>query len=187
VDLRYRLAVVTCAGTSPGREVAVALSRAGASVLAADPDLEAAETTAALVRAGRVSAWTLQVDPGRDTDLRLLGARARDLGGTDLLVDLGPHGSTRLVDDFLDGLAERRGRQDGSPAAVAVALTGDTAVVQATRARSDALATGGARVMAVVQPEARPPGSVAPSEVARVVVRLLRAGAAGEVVELGPG
>jgi NAD(P)-dependent dehydrogenase (short-subunit alcohol dehydrogenase family) len=190
VDLRYRLAVVTGAGGGPGREVAVALSRRGASVLAADPDLDAAEATAALVRAGRVSAWALQVDPEVDTDLRLLAARARDLGGADLLVDTGPGVPTTLTQEFLDGLAERRGRRDGSPAVVNVDLTGDGAALTAsTTALRDPGSTGGARVMAVVRQPAGPaPAPPAPpSEVARVVLGLLSSGSAGQVVALPAG
>jgi NAD(P)-dependent dehydrogenase (short-subunit alcohol dehydrogenase family) len=186
VDLRYRLAVVTCAGTSPGREVAVALSRAGASVLAADPDLAAAEATAALVRAGRVGAWALQVDPEVDPDLRLLAARARDLGGTDLLVDLGPRVPTRLTDEFLDGLGERRGRRDGSPAVVNVDLTGDgTALAAFTADLRDPALTGGARVMAVVQ-SAGPAVPASAPAVTRAVIGLLSTGSAGQVVREPP-
>lgn len=93
MQLRYKLAVVTRAGSGIGREVAVRLSRAGVAVLCVDPDPAAAEETAGLVRAARVAAWSLQADPGQDTDGldadgRMLAQRARDLGGADLLVDV---------------------------------------------------------------------------------------------------
>lgn len=86
LELRYLLALVTGAGGPTGRGVAVALSRAGAAVLCADPDLAAAEETAALVRRARVAAWTVQSGLADELDVRLLVARARDLGGADLLV-----------------------------------------------------------------------------------------------------
>ena len=181
MDLRYRLAVVTDAGAGLGREVAVALSRLGVSVLAVDPDLSAAEETAALVGEARVQAWALQVDPAHEQDLRMLAARSRDLGGMDLLVIVGC-GTTspdalaapgRLIQLFVDGLSERRGRSDGTPAVVHVCRRVDTALehVGSTPA-------AGARVMAVV------PGEAPASRVVRTVVELLGHGAAGEVVQL---
>ena len=177
MDLRYRLAVVTGAGDGLGREIAVALSRGGAAVLAADRDLGAAERTADLVREARVSAWALQVDLSEESDLQLLAARARDLGGIDLLVEStgGVRASVRLTQLFLAGLPERRGRRDGTPAAVTVGTLPDTTALTASAAPSDA------RLMAVV------PGTWGldhPGEVTRVVVGLLRRGTAGEVVTL---
>ncbi len=205
MDLRYRLAVVTGAGDGSGRAIAVALSRLGAAVLSADPDLCAAEDTASLVREARVRAWALEVDLEVDTDVALLAARAQDLGGMDLLVV----GSStlpariRLTQIFLDGLGQRRGRRDGTPAVVNLCppvadLHGATAspdggataaagVVRFTRSLAHSDASTGARVMAVV-PGTRWPdraGVTTPSEVARVVVGLLSRGAPGQVVELG--
>jgi len=181
MELRYRLAVVTEAGTGLGREVAVALSRVGAAVLSVDRDLSAAEGTAALVGRARVAAWALQVDPVIEDDLVMLADRARDLGGMDLLVvvgttpsatsDLERRAPTRLTELFVEGLAERRGRSDGSPAVVHVCGRPDTA-------HGLAGSISGARVMAVVG------GAVAASEVAGVVVDLLARGVTGEVVEL---
>ena len=181
MELRYRLAVVTRAGTGLGREVAVALSRVGAAVLSVDRDLSAAEETAVLVGRARVAAWALQVDPADEDDLLMLADRAHDLGGMDLLVVDGTTPSatseperrapTRLTELFVDGLTERRGRSDGSPAVVHVCGRPDTA-------HELAGPRSGARVMAVVG------GAVDASEVARVVVDLLAHGVAGEVVEL---
>lgn len=175
MDLRYRLAVVTEAGAGLGREIAVALSRVGAAVLAVDADLSAAEETAALVLEARVKAWALQVDLDEEADLRMLAARARDLGGMDLLVTTSgaPILLTRL---FIEGLLDRRGRRDGSPAMVDVRRSTDD-----TPALSDLDPTLGARVMAVV------PGRSPVPEVTRAVLELLSRGAAGEVVRLGPG
>jgi hypothetical protein len=186
MDLRYRLAVVTGAGGALGREIAVALARAGAGVLSTDPDLAAAQLTTDLVREARVGAWTLQADLGEEADLQMLAARAGDLGGMDLLVNAGgwtpggPPAPTRLTRLFLQGLAERRGRVDGTPAVVDIGPGGG-------RGSSGP----GARVMAVVPVRARPGRAASPAPtttvVARTVLDLLRHGYDGQVVELaGP-
>ena len=189
MDLRYRLAVVTGAGRDPGREVAVALSRVGAAVLSVDSDLVAAEETAASARAARVRTWALQADPARDDERRMLAARARDLGGMDLLVtatavDLGAR--QHLTDLFLAGLAQRRGRRDGTPAIVHIGSAAELATPgepgRLPADLTDPVSTDGARVMAVVVGSPQRPLSGAP--LGRVVVELLSRGAAGEVVEV---
>jgi NAD(P)-dependent dehydrogenase (short-subunit alcohol dehydrogenase family) len=228
MDLRYRLAVVTGAGSEPGRDIAVALSRTGAAVLCVDTDLRSLDDTVRLVSAARVRSWSLQADPAEDGDLLLMAARARDLGGMDLLVttpgsaspagaastrapeqpaepvagqvagqvadqaaEVGLRTPLRLTRLFLDGLPERRGRRDGTPAVVAVldgAAAGEgsaarfpaLAVTRAgTPGPTDPAASSGVRVMAVL------PGAAAPAAVARAVVDLLSRGAAGTVVDLG--
>jgi NAD(P)-dependent dehydrogenase (short-subunit alcohol dehydrogenase family) len=145
VELRYTLALVTGAGGGLGREVAVALSRRGASVLVADRDGAAAEETATRVREARVKAWAFQGDLADEVDVRLLAARARDLGGADLLVnnagswspgeqfplatsaewgrtlDLDLRTPMLLTQLFLDGLADRRGVRRPPGAVVNVA------------------------------------------------------------------
>lgn len=73
-------------GSGAGHEVCLRLARAGAGLLVADPDGAAAEATAELARARRVSACALRTDPADDLELDLLAARARDLGGADLVV-----------------------------------------------------------------------------------------------------
>jgi NAD(P)-dependent dehydrogenase (short-subunit alcohol dehydrogenase family) len=110
VELRYALAVVTGAGSDPGRDVAVALSRRGAAVLAVDPDLAAAEETVALVRRARVTGWAHQGGTDDETDVRLLAARALDLGGADVVVDAAPGAASDLLESLLrDALDLRRG------------------------------------------------------------------------------
>jgi 3-oxoacyl-[acyl-carrier protein] reductase len=182
MDLRYRLAVVTGAGGALGREIAVALARAGAGVLSVDPDLAAAQATTDQVRAARVGAWALQADVGEEADLPMLAARARDLGGMDLLVNAGgwtpggPPAPVRLTQLFVQGLAERRGRVDGTPAVVDVGPS-------AGRGGS----SPGTRVMAVVPVPERLGRDVSPvptTVVTRTVLDLLRHGYDGQVVEL---
>jgi NAD(P)-dependent dehydrogenase (short-subunit alcohol dehydrogenase family) len=89
VHLRWKLCVVIGGGSGAGHEVCLRLARAGAGLLVADLDAVAAEATAETARASRVSAWSLRTDVGDDHDLDLLAARARDLGGADLLVITG--------------------------------------------------------------------------------------------------
>lgn len=89
MHLRWKLCVVIGGGSGAGHEVCLRLARAGAGLLVADLDAAAAEATAELARASRVSAWSLRTDPADDHELDLLAARARDLGGADLLVVTG--------------------------------------------------------------------------------------------------
>ena len=79
--------MVTGAGSGLGREIALRLGRVGAAVLVVDRDLAAAEETAALVAASRVRAWSLQADLCDDDEVHGVAARARDLGGADVLVN----------------------------------------------------------------------------------------------------
>lgn len=200
----------------------MAVSRKGAAVLVADPFLPAAEETAALVRAARVTAWALQVDVAEETDLQLLAARARDLGGMDLLVHHAGAGATlsstpdpalratmRLTQLFVEGLAERRGRRDGTPAVVNVWDPTRThppscaalraGLVRLTTGLADPASAGGARVMAVIRccagccagrcahATAVPPpqsSAIVSDRVAASVITLLSRGAPGEVLEL---
>ena len=113
-------------GTGVGHEVCLRLARAGAGVLVADPDLKAAEATAAVVRSQRVSGWALQVHPGDDDELRMLAARARDLGGADVLVTtgLGRARTTVLAGLLLAHPVVTPVRDVGSPARVAVGVLG---------------------------------------------------------------
>ena len=72
--LRWKLAVVTGAGSGLGRELAVGLARLGVRVVVADRDPEAAEATADLVRAARVQAFVVQADLTDEGDVRMLAA-----------------------------------------------------------------------------------------------------------------
>ncbi len=115
MELRYLLALVTEAGSEPGRSVAVALSRAGCAVLCADGDLEAAHSTAAAVRRGRVAAWALGAAMRDELDARLVAARARDLGGADLLVTAPGAPGDLLADLVLTEALDRERRRPGTP------------------------------------------------------------------------
>lgn len=150
----------------------------------------AAEQTAELVREARVRAWALQVELTEGSELRVLAARARDLGGSDLLVNnaggwtvgdrqwpaapaeawsrtlyLNLRAPMRLTQLFVEGLADRRGRRDGTPAVVNIASSAGVetgaygspeyaaakaGLVRFTTSLSDPSSTAGARVMAVV-------------------------------------
>lgn len=213
VELRYRLAVVTGAGTGAGREVAVALSRRGAAVLAVDPDAEAAEETASLVGEARVRAWSLQADLVDETEVQLMAARSRDLGGADVLVtttsgrtgvqppwpiassgarspalDLHLGVPVRLTQAFL---AAQEGRCDGSPAIVHVGPT-------LTKAAPE-VAAGAAGLVGFTRSLRDPtlaggvrvmavlPDPARPARTSGVVVDLLCRGDAGEVVDLSAG
>jgi NAD(P)-dependent dehydrogenase (short-subunit alcohol dehydrogenase family) len=87
VDLRDALAVVTGAGSGLGRELAIGLSRRGAAVLVADRDLAAAEETAALATTASAPATAFRCDLAEEAEVRLLAARAEELGGADVLVN----------------------------------------------------------------------------------------------------
>lgn len=207
MDLRYRLAVVTGAGGGLGREISVALSRRGAAVLVIDHDLAAAAETASLIRAARVKAWAFQGDITEEADLQMMAARARDLGGMDLLVSQ-PFGHpvsqavgrdildplADLTQLFVDGLAQRRGRRDGTPAVVHVGPDRDaeaaTGLVHFVMSLANSASTGGARVMAVVPTRIDETAAVEINETTAIttaVVDLLCHGTAGQVLEVATG
>jgi 3-oxoacyl-[acyl-carrier protein] reductase len=141
--LRWKLAVVTGSGSGLGREVAIGLARLGVRVVVADRDPALAEATAVRVRAERVQAWPVQCDLADESDVRLLAARAHDLGGADVLVnnaggwtpgdaqfpdapveawsrtlDLNLRTPMLLTQLFLDTLPEPVGDAEGVPAVV---------------------------------------------------------------------
>lgn len=210
MDLRYRLAVVISAGRGLGREISVALSRRGAAVLAMDHDVAAAEETASLIRVARVKAWAFQGDHTEEADLQMMAARARDLGGMDLLVSqffghpvshsVGRDISNPVADLtqlFVDGLAQRRGRRDGTPAVVHVGPDRDaeaaTALVHFVTSLANPASTGGARVMAVVPTRTDDTAGAEINEtsettaITAAVIDLLCHGTAGQVLEVATG
>ncbi len=101
--------MVTGAGSGLGREVAVGLARLGVRLVVADRDAALADETARLVRAERVQAWPVQGDLTVEDDVRMLAARARDLGGADVLVN-NAGGWTPGDAQFPDAPAERWSR-----------------------------------------------------------------------------
>ncbi len=192
MDLRWRTVVVAGAGAGLGREVALRFARTGAGVVAVDRDPVAADETAALVRACRVQAWSVQADVTDEDDLLLLAARLRDLGGADVLVgcaapeawaatpDLHLRATTRLTRLVLDGLDGRRGRTGEAGAVVHVAPRAARAgLVRLTTEMARPEVAARARVTGVV-----PGVASSSSRVTAAVVDLARRGAAGAIVEL---
>jgi 2-deoxy-D-gluconate 3-dehydrogenase len=88
LDLRGRTAIVTGAAMGIGRGIVERLAEAGASVVVADADLEAAETTAKdLVEQGR-SAMAMYADVGEPDDVhRLVADTIGWRGRVDVLVN----------------------------------------------------------------------------------------------------
>jgi NAD(P)-dependent dehydrogenase (short-subunit alcohol dehydrogenase family) len=87
MDVEGKLAVITGGGGGLGRELAFALSAAGARCLIADVDLAAAEEVAALIRHRGIEARAAQVDVGDDQQAAALVELARSLGGPHILVN----------------------------------------------------------------------------------------------------
>jgi NAD(P)-dependent dehydrogenase (short-subunit alcohol dehydrogenase family) len=168
LDLRWRTVVVTDAASEPGREVALRFGRVGAAVVAVDADGEGVAETARQVRACRVQAWSVAADLDDALDLDLLAGRLRDLGGADVLVC--PPGG--LVEVFLTGLADRRGRRDQQGVVV---LVGADAPGEVARLAGSDLAAA-ARVTGVV-----PAGTA----YAATVVDLAARGGDGQVTTAG--
>lgn len=146
MHLRWKLGVVLGGGSGVGHEVCLRLARAGAGVLVVDPDLAAAEATAASARTSRVSAWSLRADPVDEVDLALLQARARDLGGADLVVVTGLEvaAATEAAGRILPG--------------VPVVLRGDDAARVAVRTLEH-LASADVGAVVVIGPSAGTPGA----------------------------
>jgi NAD(P)-dependent dehydrogenase (short-subunit alcohol dehydrogenase family) len=168
LDLRWRTVVVTGAASGPGREVALRFGRVGAAVVAVDLDGEGAAETARQVRACRVQAWSVPADLDDDLDLALLAGRLRDLGGADVLVCAPGCG---LVEAFLAGLVDRRGRRDPG----VVVLVGADAPAEVARLAGSDLAAA-ARITGVV-----PAGTA----YAAAVLDLAARGADGQVTTVG--
>ncbi|MCC2656899.1 MAG: family oxidoreductase [Panacagrimonas sp.] len=83
-----KLVVVTGAGGGIGRETLLAFAEQGASVVAVDIDIEAAERSAELARLLDVEAWWRQVDVGAVEQMEALAAWvATELGAPDIVVN----------------------------------------------------------------------------------------------------
>jgi 3-oxoacyl-[acyl-carrier protein] reductase len=87
VKIDEKIALITGGGAGLGRELAKGFARAGAHVLIADIDAGAAEDVAALVRAEGRYAWPVLVDLCDDQQVEALVAKAKALGGPQILVN----------------------------------------------------------------------------------------------------
>ena len=88
VSLRGRVAVITGAGSGIGRACALRLAQAGASIVAADVRLDAANDTAARVRASGGPAIAVAVDVRDDAQCRSLADQAMAaVGQIDIVVN----------------------------------------------------------------------------------------------------
>ncbi|NUU25780.1 MAG: SDR family oxidoreductase [Streptomycetaceae bacterium] len=103
IDLGGRTALVTGGGAGIGRAVCAWLARAGADVAVADLRTDAAEETAALVRAEGVRSLALAVDATRpDRVAAMVDAVVAEFGGLDIAVNnvgmTAGHGTAAFVD-----------------------------------------------------------------------------------------
>jgi NAD(P)-dependent dehydrogenase (short-subunit alcohol dehydrogenase family) len=97
-DLAQRVALVTGAGGGLGREFALTLAEAGATVVCSDVDSARAKETAALITAQGTAAHALQLDVTDEAAVDDAGARiAGELGGLDVLVNNAGVGDRRSV------------------------------------------------------------------------------------------
>lgn len=113
--LRPRVAVVTGAGSGPGREVALRLASRGLAVACADLDQDAVDATARLVARHRVPCSAQVVDPSDEAAVARWRRRVVDgLGSPLVLVHSGPAGRRTAaggspVDRFMDSLRSSLG------------------------------------------------------------------------------
>ncbi len=86
--LKDRVAVVTGAGSGNGRGIALRFAEEGARIVAADLDMESAETTAHLVEDAGGEAIAVCADVGRrEQGVAMVKAARERFGGVDILVN----------------------------------------------------------------------------------------------------
>ena len=86
--LENRLAFITGAGQGNGREIAVGLHKAGASVIATDVNEAAVEETADAIRKDGGKAWAFKLDVTQAEACTALARRIEtEVGRVDLLVN----------------------------------------------------------------------------------------------------
>lgn len=106
MEIAGRVALVTGAAHGIGKATALAVARAGASVVVVDVDHAAAELTADEVRAGGGAALAVRADVSVPDDVRAMFARAEEVfGGVDIV-----HNNAGLVSGepvWPDGSLER--------------------------------------------------------------------------------
>jgi len=87
-DLHSKVAIVTGGALGIGQAIAARLAEAGASVLIADLNLEAAQQTADAITQGGGTAWAIRADAGSAEDARAVAeAAASTWGRLDILVN----------------------------------------------------------------------------------------------------
>lgn len=100
IDLAQRVAIVTGAGSGIGRETALLLARAGASVVAADINLASAEQTVGLIEAQGGTGMAASVDVRDPEQAAAVAAAAVDrFGRIDVLVNNAAAWTTALFRD----------------------------------------------------------------------------------------
>lgn len=88
MTLEGKVAIVTGAGRGIGREIALRLSRDGASVVVSDIDLASAESTAREIAQGERRAMAVRTDVTDRADCRALAERAAaEFGHIDIMVN----------------------------------------------------------------------------------------------------
>jgi NAD(P)-dependent dehydrogenase (short-subunit alcohol dehydrogenase family) len=87
IDLSNKTALITGGASGIGRQCALTLAQAGASIVAVDINLEGAQETAAAIAAAGGRAWAMRCDLGDPQDILAMRDRVRDeVGGVDALI-----------------------------------------------------------------------------------------------------
>jgi len=97
MKLKDKIAVITGAGSGMGRAMAILFAKEGAKVIAADVNLEAADTVVAKITAEGWSAISIKVDVTKEQDIRNMIDKAIAAYGTlDILVN-----NAGIMDNFV--------------------------------------------------------------------------------------